>query len=96
MDFISVGNILDVGLILVGIVAAAVWLKSALVKQRHEELSNLVDTRGETIQDQALRITELETRVAKLEAAYEALQGLKASEIADEVVSRLSPKLPGT
>ena len=72
------------------VAAAAVWLKSALVKQRHEELQALVDTRGQRIKDQDERIQALELKVEKLAGQIEAIQRLKAIEIAEEVVARLN------
>lgn len=68
---------------------AAVWLRSALVKQRHEELENLAETRGERVTDLEARVTELQQKVAELQGQMTAMQSLKASEIADAVVEKL-------
>jgi len=72
------------------VVASAVWLKSALVRQRHEELEQLADTRGERIKDQEVRILELEKAVAEMRGQMQAIQALKATEIADQVVAQLN------
>ena len=76
------------------VASAAVWLKSSLVKQRHMELEELADTRGKTIEDLKNKVASLESEMATLRGQMQALQGLKATEIADEVVARLS-KLQG-
>ncbi len=59
--------------------------KSAVV----EEWKELAEVRGQAIDDMDKRILGLEERIAHLEGAYKALQGLKATDIADEVVVRL-------
>lgn len=63
------------------VVAAAVWLKSSLVKQRHQELENLAATRGERVGDLEARIEELRSKVAALRSEVDALYKLKAVEI---------------
>jgi TolA-binding protein len=70
--------------------AAAVWLKSSLAKQRHEDLELLAETRGERIKDQDKRIADLEQSVSELRGQMQALQGLKSLEIAQEVVAQLN------
>ncbi len=55
-----------------------------------DEWKELAEVRGGAIDDMEKRIGELEGRIAHLEGAYDALQALKATEIADEVVVRLS------
>ena len=54
-----------------------------------DEWKELAEVRGHTIDDCNERMNKLEERIAHLEGAYQALQALKASEIADEVVARL-------
>ncbi len=54
-----------------------------------EEWKELAEVRGQTVDDLEKRVESLENRIAHLEGAYQALQALKASEIADEVVARL-------
>ena len=54
-----------------------------------DEWRGLAEVRGQAIDDMNEKIQQLENRIAHLEGAYAALQGLKSTEIADEVVSRL-------
>lgn len=75
------------------VAAAAVWLKSALVKQRHQELEELANTRGERVEDLEARLAELKIEVEQLKGQMNAIQALKATEIATEVVTQLSPIL---
>ncbi len=74
-----------IGLVVfIGTVAgAAMYITSSVVKQKHHELEVLADTRGD-------RIIDLEKENDKLRG----LQGLKAVEIADEVVARLVATRP--
>jgi len=77
--------------------AAAVWLKSSLVKQRHEDLELLAETRGERIKDQDKRIADLEKSVSELRGQMQAIQALKSVEIAEEVVAQLNAlQTPGS
>jgi TolA-binding protein len=76
---------------------AAVWLRANIRKQNHKELQELAETRGQRIgdQDDKIRrqddkIRELEFKLAELNGQIQAMQALKASEIADEVVVRLN------
>ena len=86
---LDLGIIIQIVSFFIIVAAAAVWLRSTLVKQRHEELEALAETRGERIKDQDARIRELELKVEKLAGQIEAIQKIKATEIADEVVSKL-------
>jgi len=54
-----------------------------------DEWKELAEVRGETIDDMEGRLQKLEDRITHLEGAYAAMQSLKATEIADEVVARL-------
>lgn len=74
----------------VAVAAAAVWLRSSLTKQRHEELENLAVTRGHRVADLELRVQELHDQVAELRGQVRAIQDLKAEEIADAVVAKLA------
>jgi TolA-binding protein len=73
----------------VAVVAAAIWLKSALVKQRHEELEQLAETRGNRIEDLKEEVDKLRTEVANLSGQIQAIQGLKTTEIITGVVTGL-------
>lgn len=64
------------------------YLRSSIVKARQGELAGLVEARGERIGDLEAQVGRLETRLAQLEGQFQALQALKAEEIALEV-SRL-------
>lgn len=75
--------------ILTAIVGGAVYIKSSLVRQRSDELSELAATRGDRILDLEAEVHRMQERIAKLEGAYEALEGLKVDKIADAVVARL-------
>ena len=88
----------DLALTIIGLIvfvgtvaAAAVYIKSVVVKQQHEELKILADTRGDRIHDLETEVDELRREVAELRGQVAALQAFKASEIADEVVARLNP-----
>ena len=61
------------------------WLKSALVKQNHQELENLAITRKERIEDLEAKLGRYEVRLANVEGQLEAMRALKAREIALEV-----------
>lgn len=80
---------IELGLFVVAVVGAAVWLKSSLVKQRHEELENLAQTRGDRVADLETRVEELQREVSRLSAKYEVLEQLKAEDIAQAVVTKL-------
>lgn len=69
--------------------AGAVYIRSALVKQRHSELEQLADTRGERIKDLEAQLLRVETRLAQLEGQMHAIQAIKAEEIAMEVARLL-------
>lgn len=72
---------------------SAVWLRSSLVKQRQSELAELANTRGDRIEDLEKELRAMEIRLSTLEGAYAGLQAMKATEIADEVMTRLAPHL---
>lgn len=88
-------NWADIVTILVGVIVAAIWLKSALVKQRHEELEQLAETRGQRIKDQDAKIEQLSAKVDRLEGQIIQLQALKVTEIVDAVVEGLETRLLG-
>ncbi len=69
--------------------AAAVYIKSSVVKQAHAEWRLLADSRGERNKDLETEVAELRREMDELRGEVKALQGLKATEIADEVVARL-------
>lgn len=83
MDFLT--NAWDVVLVLVVIVAGFVYLRSTLAKQSHDELADLAETRGNTIDDLRTELRSLQSKVATLEGQMQAIQAIKAREIAVEV-----------
>ena len=87
LDFLSV--------VLGALTALTIALPSAFafrrqwIQTRTSELTALVETRGLAIDDLVSKATTLELRVAKLESMYNALQSVKAEEIAVHVVHLL-------
>lgn len=73
------------------VIAGAVWLRSALAKQRHEELSELAATRGDRIRDLESHVTRLQEQVSGLQGQIDMLRALKTAEIAEGVVELLAP-----
>lgn len=70
-----------------------VWLRSSLVKSRHEELEKLADTRGERIRDLEATVKRQGEQIQRLEGKIDAVAGLKTEEIAQGVVEILIPFL---
>lgn len=90
--------------IILSIAAAAIWLRSTIVKTRHDELERLADTRKETIADlraerkedkerHDAQISELQQKVSRLQGQMELMQRLKVEEFADAVEGRLDHRL---
>jgi TolA-binding protein len=73
-------------LVVAAVVGAAVYVTSTLVRQRHEELEKLAETRGNRIEDLEKKVDEQNRRIAALEGQMQAIQSIKAQEIAVEVV----------
>jgi TolA-binding protein len=82
-------QMINIGIILAGLAAGVVYIKSSLVKQRHEELESLSETRGFVIQDLRSEIEDLRREVAELRGQYNALQALKVDQIANAVIAKL-------
>lgn len=78
-------------LLLIAVIAGAVWLRSSLVKQRHEELEDLAETRGQRIEDLQQRVAELEEWKTLMTGKFEALESLKVQQIVDGVVAAILP-----
>lgn len=89
-EFTQVANL---GLLLAAVAVAALWTRSNLVKQRHEELEQLANTRGERIEDLQARIMELEAWKERMEGKIEALELLKVDQIVVGVVAGVVPHL---
>ena len=94
MEFLLIWEVLAV---MAAVAAAAIWLRSTLVKQRHKELEDLADTRGERIHDLHTEITELRAEMNELRGELNAIKNLKMRELAEvtaaEVVVQLRPSL---
>jgi hypothetical protein len=65
------------------------WLRSGTVKQNVAETQQLAITRGERIVDLEAEVHRLAERLSRVEGQMEAIQRLKAQEIAVEVVALL-------
>lgn len=75
--------------LITGFIVASAYITSKIRKQRTDELEGLAKARGERIEDLEAQINRLESRITKLEGAYDALQTFKVQEIADAVVAKL-------
>ena len=82
---------LNVALIIGSIAAGALWLRSQLVKQRHEELSELAETRGHRIGDLEAKVEAQGTRITYLEGQIDAITKLKTDQIVDGVLAGIAP-----
>lgn len=87
---LSVGQLV-VGLVVVvaAVAGAAVYIRSSLVQQRHRELKDLADTRADRIAELEKKVEEQGHRIHQLEGQMQAIQAIKAKEIALEVVRML-------
>ena len=65
------------------------WLRSSTAKQNIAETQQLAITRGERIVDLEAEVHRLAERLSRVEGQMEAIQRLKAQEIAVEVVALL-------
>lgn len=83
----------EIGAILSAIVLAAVWMRSSIARQRTGELAELVETRGNTIQDLREEIELLRVEVATLRGAVAALEKLRSEEIAAKTAETILPFL---
>jgi len=97
MDIPSLNGILTVVGVVIVVISSAVWLRSNLVKQRHSELEQLSDTRGERIKDLAARLDDYDVKFLKMEGRLEYLEArdtrLIGEETADIIWERLRPFL---
>jgi hypothetical protein len=67
------------------VVAGVLYMRSQERRLYATEMANLVTTRGERIEDLQAEVTRLSERLAQVEGQIEAVQRLKAQEIALEV-----------
>jgi len=68
---------------------AAVYLKSETQRSNNQELKDLVDTRGEKIDDLRIEMKEMRREMDEMRGQMKLLQSLKAEEIAQRVVELL-------
>ena len=85
----------EIGVLLVGFALGIAWLRSQLVRQRHEELEELADTRGQRVEDLEKRLAEQNERILHLEGQMAAMLALKTSEIVSGVTEILIPIIQG-
>lgn len=85
-----------IAVVLGSVAAGAVWLRTSIVKQNHKELEQLVETRGNRIDDLESKVTELRNEVAMLRGELVAILEIKHTEIADAVHEKLLPYFVGT
>lgn len=71
------------------VVGAVVYLKSDAQKTNNSELRDLVDTRGQKIDDLEAEVADLRREMDELRGQMKLLESLKAEEIAQRVVELL-------
>jgi len=71
------------------VILGVVWLRSALSRQRTDELSKLAETRGHRIEDLETEVGELRREIAELRGRMQAIQELKVQDIAEAVAVRI-------
>jgi phage shock protein A len=77
----------------VAVAGAAVWLKSALVKQRHEELEQLAETRGQLVSDLKAQVVRQGREIDELRAQVRVIRELLDSNIAEEVAAKVRDEI---
>lgn len=75
------------------LIASASYAYSKVARSNHEETKELAERRLERIQFDEERLAELERQVAQLEGQMEAIQRIKAQEIAVEVARLLKVEI---
>jgi len=73
--------------------AGVAYLVSLVRRDSHRETRDLAETRGERIDDLEDVVAALTERVTVLEAQIEAVESIKAKEIAVQVATLLEPRL---
>ncbi len=91
--FSDLGIALELGIILAGVLAAAIWLRSTLASKNKNELESLVETRGDRIDDLEGIVGRLNDRILILEGQISVLQGDMGQKIANTVSGRLREDL---
>ena len=75
------------------VLAASIYLRSTLSKQRTTELEELASTRGQRIDDLERKVEVLSEHISKLEGQIDMLTALKTDAIIDGVVPRVVSEL---
>lgn len=77
-----------VGFVVV-VALAAIWLRSELVKQRHRELEELAETRGNRIEDLKAQVDRQGGQITALKAKVDTLEELFTTDIAERVAAKV-------
>ena len=86
MNVDVVSFLVDVAAVAVVVVGAWFYLRAKTTKTLHVELQQLVQLRGDLIEDLETKVDQLADRVDALEAEMDAVYKIKAKEIADLVI----------
>lgn len=92
-DFVALQQF--IGFVVV-VALAAIWVRSALVKQHHRELEELVETRGNRISDLKAQIDRQGAEIKQLQAKVTALDDLFTSDIAERVAAKVLGHIEAT
>lgn len=86
---LDLNGLIQLGIGVVAVAAAAVWLKSSLVKQRHAELEELAKTRGHRIADLKAQIDRQGAQIRTLQSKVEAVEDMLTTAIAERVAVKV-------
>lgn len=75
------------------LIGAAVYIRSGVQKQAHNEVENLAETRGEIITDLRTEVQQLKEQLSRMEGRIDALENMNTEAIIEGVVVGLSPFL---
>lgn len=89
-------SLFDVISFLALVIGAGLYIRSNAAKANTQETHQLAETRGERIVDLEAEVHRLSDRLSKVEGQMNALQALKAQEIASEVARLLRAADPAT
>jgi membrane protein implicated in regulation of membrane protease activity len=91
IDLALLGNFL-IGLVMFGavIVAASIYIRSAIRKEHHDEVEDLAETRGKVIQDLRDKVARLEEQVQNQQGQIDMLREMKTQEIVEGVVEGIA------
>jgi hypothetical protein len=83
----------DIALVVLAVIAGAIWLRSTVVRQRSVESEGLINLRGERIHDLEVQVEELTRQIGILRGELNMLQKMKTLEIVEGVVEGIIPFL---